>query len=96
MTHPENAQDRMRELRSLFDDYCAIAKNRELEPERRYALAMGESCMGRIKTLFKSLGMGFNLDLWGPQILGYDNCIDLAEEEIESRLKNLDRMHRQP
>lgn len=94
MNHLESSQERMRELRTLFDDYCTIAKNPTMAPERRYALAMGEGCFGRIKTLLKSLGVSFNLDLWGPQILGYDTCIDLAEEEIESRLESLDRMYR--
>lgn len=90
MSYKESCQAYMRELCSLFEDYCTITRNPEIEPERRYDLVMGEKYMGRIKALFKNLGVTPNLDYWGPQIIGYDTCIALAESEIDSRLRGLE------
>jgi len=92
MNDIEASRAKLRELSSLFDNYCAITKDPEIEPERRYDLVMGEKYMGRIKALFKSLGVSANLDYWGPQIIGYDTCIALAESEIKLRLQHLARI----
>jgi hypothetical protein len=89
MSDIETSRANLRELCSLFDNYCTITKDPEIEPERRYDLVMGEPYMGRIKALFKSLGVSPNLDYWGPHILGYDTCVALAESEIKTRLQNL-------
>jgi len=89
MTNLESSRASLRELHSLFDDYCAITENSKIDPQRRYDLVMEEKYMGRIKTLFKALDVSPNLDYWGPQILGYEACLDLSASEIKSRLAGL-------
>jgi len=90
MSYLANCQDLVRELLELYDDYVKIAENTNVEWEHRFSLVMSDSCLGRIKELFKLLDIDFYLQHDNiPRILGYDTCVNLTETEIRWRIESL-------
>lgn len=90
MSYLTNCQEHVRELIKLYDDYVKIAENSNVEWEHRFSLVMSDSCYGRIKELFKLLGIDFYTQHDNiPRILGYETCVNLTESEIRWRLESL-------